>query len=173
MYPMNLQVIRKKSMVEKAIHSKEDDIFIARGRGILRPALSLKNMNLTNDDEMLWEAAWLQKASRRRQYREYIVRNQVILKADNTIDEFGWDNIHAGINVLLSKGASSSAVIWGSGLRDDQAAGVYAIAGASSSAVIWGSGLRDDQAAGVCWGDDVPSERHYGNDLRDKKFPCR
>nr|GEW62332.1 hypothetical protein [Tanacetum cinerariifolium] len=117
-------------MVEMAIHSKKADIFIARGRGILIPALSLKKMNLTNDDEMLWAATWLQKASRRRQYREYIVqnqdellwaaawlqkasrrqqyreyivRNQVILKAGDTIDEFGWDNKHVGINVLLSK----------------------------------------------------------------------
>ncbi|GKC85507.1 endoglucanase 8, partial [Tanacetum coccineum] len=96
-------VIRKKSMAEKAIHSKEDDGFITQGRGILRPALSLKDMNLTNDDELLWAVAWLQKASRRRQYREYIVRNQVMLKASDTIDEFGWDNKHAGINVLLLK----------------------------------------------------------------------
>ncbi|GJY55868.1 hypothetical protein Tco_0454983 [Tanacetum coccineum] len=43
------------------------------------------------------------KTLRRRQYREYIVRNQVVLKADDTIDEFGWDNKHAGINVLLLK----------------------------------------------------------------------
>ncbi|KAJ0430790.1 putative cellulase [Helianthus annuus] len=54
-------------------------------------------------DELLWAAAWLQKASRRRQYREYIVRNQVILRAGDTIHEFGWDNKHAGINVLISK----------------------------------------------------------------------
>lgn len=58
---------------------------------------------LSVQDELLWAAAWLTKASKRRQYREYIVRNQVILKAGDTIDEFGWDNKHAGINVLLSK----------------------------------------------------------------------
>ncbi|XP_019446235.1 PREDICTED: endoglucanase 8 [Lupinus angustifolius] len=54
-------------------------------------------------DELLWAAAWLHKASRRRQYREYIVRNEVVLRAGDTINEFGWDNKHAGINVLLSK----------------------------------------------------------------------
>lgn len=54
-------------------------------------------------DELLWGAAWLHKASRRRQYREYIVRNEVVLRAGDTINEFGWDNKHAGINVLLSK----------------------------------------------------------------------
>ncbi|KAI3731558.1 hypothetical protein L1987_62747 [Smallanthus sonchifolius] len=54
-------------------------------------------------DELLWAAAWLHKASKIRQYREYIVRNEVILRAGDTINEFGWDNKHAGINVLISK----------------------------------------------------------------------
>ncbi|KAL2545976.1 Endoglucanase 8 [Forsythia ovata] len=54
-------------------------------------------------DELLWGAAWLHKASRRREYREYIVRNEVVLRAGDTINEFGWDNKHAGINVLISK----------------------------------------------------------------------
>ncbi|KAL1531953.1 Esterase/lipase/thioesterase [Salvia divinorum] len=54
-------------------------------------------------DELLWGAAWLHKASRRRVYREYIVRNEVVLRAGDSINEFGWDNKHAGINVLLSK----------------------------------------------------------------------
>ncbi|KAJ4960798.1 hypothetical protein NE237_020708 [Protea cynaroides] len=54
-------------------------------------------------DELLWGAAWLHKASRRREYREYIVRNEVVLHAGDTINEFGWDNKHAGINVLISK----------------------------------------------------------------------
>ncbi|KAF9592463.1 hypothetical protein IFM89_014953 [Coptis chinensis] len=54
-------------------------------------------------DELLWGAAWLHKASRRREYREYIVRNENVLGAWDTINEFGWDNKHAGINVLISK----------------------------------------------------------------------
>ncbi|KAK1380629.1 Endoglucanase [Heracleum sosnowskyi] len=54
-------------------------------------------------DELLWGAAWLHKASRRREYREYIIRNEVVLRAGDTINEFGWDNKHAGINVLISK----------------------------------------------------------------------
>lgn len=57
----------------------------------------------TNQDELLWGAAWLHKASRRREYREYIMRNEVALHAGDTINEFGWDNKHAGINVLISK----------------------------------------------------------------------
>ncbi|KAI7756372.1 hypothetical protein M8C21_026138 [Ambrosia artemisiifolia] len=55
------------------------------------------------EDELLWAAAWLRKASGKRQYREYIIRNEFILKAGETFYEFGWDNKHAGINVLLSK----------------------------------------------------------------------
>ncbi|XXG53642.1 hypothetical protein AAC387_Pa03g1707 [Persea americana] len=54
-------------------------------------------------DELLWGAAWLHKASRRRKYREYIKSNEVVLGASDTINEFGWDNKHAGINVLISK----------------------------------------------------------------------
>ena len=54
-------------------------------------------------DELLWGAAWLHKASRKRVFREYIVKNEVVLRAGDTINEFGWDNKHAGINVLISK----------------------------------------------------------------------
>ncbi|XP_039126677.1 LOW QUALITY PROTEIN: endoglucanase 17-like [Dioscorea cayenensis subsp. rotundata] len=54
-------------------------------------------------DELLWGAAWLHKASRRREYREYIMRNQDVLGAGDSVNEFGWDNKHAGINVLISK----------------------------------------------------------------------
>ena len=54
-------------------------------------------------DELLWGAAWLHRASRRREYREYIKRNEVVLGASDAINEFGWDNKHAGINVLISK----------------------------------------------------------------------
>ncbi|KAL6001398.1 Esterase/lipase/thioesterase [Asimina triloba] len=54
-------------------------------------------------DELLWGAAWLHKASRERKYREYIKTNEQVLGAGETINEFGWDNKHAGINVLISK----------------------------------------------------------------------
>ncbi|KAJ6935193.1 hypothetical protein NC652_010256 [Populus alba x Populus x berolinensis] len=54
-------------------------------------------------DELLWGAVWLHKASRRRRYREYTVKKEVILHAGDTMDEFCWDNKHAGINVLISE----------------------------------------------------------------------
>ncbi|CAN1310695.1 Endoglucanase 8 [Linum perenne] len=39
-------------------------------------------------DELLWGAAWLHKASRRRVYREYIIKNEVVLHAGDTINDF-------------------------------------------------------------------------------------
>nr|CAB3470230.1 unnamed protein product [Digitaria exilis] len=61
-------------------------------------------------DELLWGAAWLHRASHRREYREYIKRNEVALGASEAINEFGWDNKHAGINVLISKIAAAPVV---------------------------------------------------------------
>jgi hypothetical protein len=46
----------------------------------------------------------------RREYRDYIRRNEVVLHAGDTINEFGWDNKHAGINVLISKVTYCSTV---------------------------------------------------------------
>ncbi|XP_020584570.1 LOW QUALITY PROTEIN: endoglucanase 17-like [Phalaenopsis equestris] len=54
-------------------------------------------------DELLWGAAWLHKATRKREYREYIKSNEDVLGASDTKHEFGWDNKHAGVNVLISK----------------------------------------------------------------------
>ncbi|XP_076955703.1 endoglucanase 24-like [Bidens hawaiensis] len=48
-------------------------------------------------DELLWGAAWLRRASGDDKYMDYIQVN-----AEN-INEFGWDNKHGGLNVLVSK----------------------------------------------------------------------
>jgi len=53
-------------------------------------------------DELLWAASWLHKASASESYLQYIDGNGKTLGADDDFDEFGWDNKHAGINVLLS-----------------------------------------------------------------------
>lgn len=52
---------------------------------------------------MLWGAAWLRRASQDDSYLNYIETNGKTLGADENINEFGWDNKHAGINVLISK----------------------------------------------------------------------
>ncbi|KAJ7978526.1 Endoglucanase [Quillaja saponaria] len=54
-------------------------------------------------DELLWGAAWLRRATQDDTYLNYIQSNGKTLGADDTFNEFGWDNKHAGINVLISK----------------------------------------------------------------------
>ncbi|KAJ8763358.1 hypothetical protein K2173_002241 [Erythroxylum novogranatense] len=54
-------------------------------------------------DELLWGAAWLRRASYDDNYLSYIEMNGKTLGADDNINEFGWDNKHAGLNVLVSK----------------------------------------------------------------------
>ncbi|CAH1434147.1 unnamed protein product [Lactuca virosa] len=55
------------------------------------------------EDELLWGAAWLQKATRSPKYLNYIQANGQTLGAAETDNTFGWDNKHAGARVLLSK----------------------------------------------------------------------
>ncbi|KAG5134773.1 hypothetical protein JHK82_025961 [Glycine max] len=51
-------------------------------------------------DELVWGAAWLFKATKRPYYLDYIDKNIYNLK---NFAEFGWDSKDAGINVLVSK----------------------------------------------------------------------
>ncbi|XP_059654070.1 endoglucanase 24-like [Cornus florida] len=54
-------------------------------------------------DELLWGAAWLRRATQSDSYLNYLQNNGKTLGADDNINEFGWDNKHAGLNVLVSK----------------------------------------------------------------------
>ncbi|XP_042485084.1 endoglucanase 8-like [Macadamia integrifolia] len=67
------------------------------------------------EDELLWGAAWLYKASKNKKYWNYLVENISIMgskhrKSTNnqikmkgpTSGEFGWDNKDAGINILIA-----------------------------------------------------------------------
>ncbi|PON99895.1 Glycoside hydrolase [Trema orientale] len=54
-------------------------------------------------DELLWGAAWLRRATQDGSFLDYIQNNGKTLGAEDTINEFGWDNKHAGLNVLVSK----------------------------------------------------------------------
>lgn len=54
-------------------------------------------------DELLWGAAWLRRATQDDTYLDYVGSNAHTLGADDNINEFGWDNKHAGLNVLVSK----------------------------------------------------------------------
>jgi len=51
----------------------------------------------------LWGAAWLRRATQEDNFLTYIESNGKTLGAEDNINEFGWDNKHAGLNVLLSK----------------------------------------------------------------------
>ncbi|CAA7391952.1 unnamed protein product [Spirodela intermedia] len=63
-------------------------------------------------DELLWSAAWLRRASANVSFLSYIQNNGKTLGADDNINEFGWDNKHAGINVLISKEFLEGEVLW-------------------------------------------------------------
>ncbi|GFS35627.1 glycosyl hydrolase 9B13 [Actinidia rufa] len=54
-------------------------------------------------DELLWGAAWLQRATKNPMYLHYIQVNGQTLGADETDNTFGWDNKHVGARILLSK----------------------------------------------------------------------
>ncbi|CAN1292606.1 Endoglucanase 17 [Linum perenne] len=54
-------------------------------------------------DELLWGAAWLHKATKNQMYLNYIQVNGQILGAAEFDNTFGWDNKHVGARILLSK----------------------------------------------------------------------
>lgn len=54
-------------------------------------------------DELLWGAAWLHKATKNPTYLHYIQVNGQTLGADESDNTFGWDNKHVGARILLSK----------------------------------------------------------------------
>ncbi|CAL9204709.1 unnamed protein product [Musa hybrid cultivar] len=54
-------------------------------------------------DELLWGAAWLHKATKNPTYLNYIEANGQTLGADESDNTFGWDNKHVGARILLSK----------------------------------------------------------------------
>ncbi|XP_077234391.1 endoglucanase 8-like [Tasmannia lanceolata] len=59
-------------------------------------------------DELLWAAAWLHKATNNKYYWNYLMANLYTLKhsakfnGGENFGEFGWDDKHAGLNVLVS-----------------------------------------------------------------------
>ncbi|KDP22412.1 hypothetical protein JCGZ_26243 [Jatropha curcas] len=67
------------------------------------------------EDELIWRAAWLYKATKAPNYMNCVLNNrnnlqEIVVKNINGVSysggsftEFGWDSKHAGINVLVSK----------------------------------------------------------------------
>ncbi|XP_078446147.1 endoglucanase 8-like [Wolffia australiana] len=62
-------------------------------------------------DELVWAAAWIYKASNVSFFRDYLAKNvyQLFLDGGN-IGEFGWDDKHAGLYVLVSANSIFSNV---------------------------------------------------------------
>ncbi|KAF0888088.1 hypothetical protein E2562_010797 [Oryza meyeriana var. granulata] len=54
-------------------------------------------------DELLWGAAWLHRATKNPTYLSYIQMNGQVLGADEQDNTFGWDNKHAGARILIAK----------------------------------------------------------------------
>ncbi|KAH1131500.1 hypothetical protein J1N35_002878 [Gossypium stocksii] len=54
-------------------------------------------------DELVWGAAWLLRATKAPYYRNYVLANIQNLDKSSSFAEFGWDTKHAGINVLVSR----------------------------------------------------------------------
>ncbi|KZV47145.1 endoglucanase 17 [Dorcoceras hygrometricum] len=61
------------------------------------------SLPISTEDELLWGAAWLHKATRNPNYLSYIQANGQTLGADESDSTFGWDNKHVGARILLSK----------------------------------------------------------------------
>ncbi|KAJ8630105.1 hypothetical protein MRB53_023428 [Persea americana] len=53
-------------------------------------------------DELLWGAAWLHKATKNPAYLNYIQVKGQTLGVDETDNTFGWDNQHVGARILFS-----------------------------------------------------------------------
>ena len=60
-------------------------------------------MTFCLQDELLWGAAWLQRASKSVSYLSYIQSNGQTFGADDNVNIFSWDEKHAGTRVLLAK----------------------------------------------------------------------
>ncbi|OMO98094.1 Glycoside hydrolase, family 9 [Corchorus olitorius] len=55
------------------------------------------------EDELVWGAVWLFRATKAPYYWNYIQANIQNLEKSGSVLEFGWDSKHAGINVLVPK----------------------------------------------------------------------
>ncbi|XP_057528171.1 endoglucanase 8-like isoform X3 [Amaranthus tricolor] len=64
-------------------------------------------------DELIWAAAWIYRASKLSFYSDYVLKNMYKLDPPyngGSFAEFGWDTKHAGINVLVSKASLSLGI---------------------------------------------------------------
>lgn len=68
------------------------------------PLVLLKSTFFMMQDELLWAAAWLYRATKDVYYLKYVVDNAVSLGGTGwAVKEFSWDNKYAGVQILLTK----------------------------------------------------------------------
>jgi hypothetical protein len=75
--------------------------------------LFIKNAcGLGLQDELLWGAAWLYKATSDNAYLNYLIGNREGMEGSLMMGTiFGWDSKYAGFQVLLSKVRKSQTVL--------------------------------------------------------------
>ncbi|CAI9105391.1 OLC1v1004302C2 [Oldenlandia corymbosa var. corymbosa] len=95
-----------KTLVKRAIRVFEfaDKYRGSYSNGGLRPWVCPYYCSVSGyEDELLWGAAWLHKATKNAKYLNYIQVNGQTLGASEMDNTFCWDNKHAGARILLSK----------------------------------------------------------------------
>jgi hypothetical protein len=70
--------------------------------GFLKSIIDL-NLSLSIQDELLWGASWLHKASLNGTYLAYIQSNGHTMGSDDDDYSFSWDDKRPGTKILLSK----------------------------------------------------------------------
>ncbi|KAK1366667.1 Endoglucanase [Heracleum sosnowskyi] len=91
-------------------------------------------------DELLWGAAWLHKATKKESYLDYVQSNVYKIGRHWNIGEFGWDSKDAGISVLLSEYLFFNKVDWKPFVSQADEFVCSVIPGSSSPSVIYTPG---------------------------------
>ncbi|KAH9775348.1 Endoglucanase 20 [Citrus sinensis] len=81
-------------------HSKSLFEFADKHRGSYQASCPFYCSYSGYQDELLWAAAWLYKASEDNKYLDYVLSNQ---GWSQVVSEFSWDNKFAGAQMLLAK----------------------------------------------------------------------
>ncbi|CAA0836099.1 Endoglucanase 5 [Striga hermonthica] len=88
-------------------HAKQLFSFANRFRGLFIDSIGNARQFYTSsgyNDELLWAATWLHRATNEEYYLKYVVDNSVSLGGTGwAVKQFSWDNKYAGVQILLTK----------------------------------------------------------------------
>nr|KAJ0218361.1 hypothetical protein LSAT_V11C300115080 [Lactuca sativa] len=89
------------------VHAKQLFWFADRFRGLFTDSIPCAKEFYTSsgfEDELLWAATWLYRATNDESYLKYVVDNAASMGGTGwATKEFSWDNKYAGVQILLSK----------------------------------------------------------------------